>query len=69
MTGNKISVYIKNNEVFRDIKLLAEYEGFTLTDLVNNLLYEFTTQHSEDLNFLRQQADEREARKSSKQTN
>ena len=67
MTGNKISVYIKNDDLFRDMKLLTNFDSITITELVNNLLSEFVKGRNEDLEFLRKQADERESRRNNNQ--
>ena len=67
MTGNKISVYIKNDDLFRDMKLLTNFDSITITELVNNLLSEFVKGRNEDLEFLRKQADERASRRNNNQ--
>lgn len=64
MTGNKISVYVKDAELFRDIKLLADFDDKSLTDLINDLLRDFAKTRQGDINFLREQANARAARRS-----
>ena len=63
MPGNRISVYVKDGKLFRDIKLLADFDNLTLTDLVNKLLEDFVQSREEHLTVLRRQAEEREALK------
>lgn len=63
MTGNRISVYVKDTQLFKDIKLLVDFDNITLTELVNNLLREFAQSRQKHLDVLHRQADEQAALK------
>lgn len=65
----KISIYVKDNELLEKIKLLADYDEITLTELVANILSAYTLQRKSDLEFIRSQKEELKKRKNNNVNN
>lgn len=65
----KISIYVKDNELLENIKLLADYDEITLTELVANILSAYTLQRKSDLEFIRSQKEELKKRKDNNANN
>lgn len=46
---NKISVYVKDEKLLKDIKLIAVLHNMTLTELIEKLLIEYAENHKSEL--------------------
>ena len=54
----KASIYFKDTELRRDIELLAEYDGLSLTALVNSVLKDYVASRPEHIEFMRKREQE-----------
>ena len=55
----KLSVYVRDDELLNNIKLLAYYDEISLTALVSKILSEYTQERKQDLDFLHSQIEEK----------
>ena len=56
---SKVSIYLKDTELRRDIELLAEYDGVSLTEIFTRALQAYVAGRTEDIDFMRGQVQER----------
>ena len=54
----KLSVYVRDDELLNNIKLLAYYDEISLTALVSKILMAYTQERKQDLDFLHSQIEE-----------
>lgn len=66
METAKFSLYLPQ-ELFKDIEDLADYEDKAVTVMIADLLYDSLKNYEDDLEFLREQRKQREARRARKQ--
>ena len=62
----KLSVYVRDDELLNNIKLLAYYDEISLTALVSKILSEYTQERKQDLDFLHSQIEEIKMHKNNK---
>ena len=54
----KLSVYVRDDELLSNIKLLAQYDEISLTELVSKILIAYTQERKRDLDFMHSQIEE-----------
>lgn len=64
---NKVSIYFKDTELRRDIELLAEYDGVSITEIFTRALKAYVSSRAEDVEFLHGQEQARQERRQQKE--
>lgn len=61
--AGKFSIYIKDDELKRNIELLAEYDNISLTQMISEVLKAYADTRADDVKYMRDREDDKQARK------